>query len=132
MASPLNDPKLEALLARLHAQSDTQIDATDAYYERRERDGALDPADYNDDETHRFLADKLVALDRDKAEFCYLLCRALRATSTSRPRPRPRDSSSASATGPMLPAGVESKVEQYLKKICRAPAARSQWSACSE
>ena len=80
MASPLNDPKLEALLARLHAQSDTQIDATDAYYERREREGTSDPADYNDDETHRFLADKLVALDRDKAEFCYLLCRALRAT----------------------------------------------------
>jgi predicted O-methyltransferase YrrM len=28
----------------------------------------------------RFLADKMVALDRDKAEFCYLLCRSLRAT----------------------------------------------------
>ncbi len=27
----------------------------------------------------------------------------------------PSASSSASATGPMLPAGVESKVEQYLK-----------------
>jgi len=29
---------------------------------------------------HRFLSDKMVALDRDKAEFCYQLCRALRAT----------------------------------------------------
>src|SRR5215813_6560299 len=36
----------------------------------------------------------------------------------------PRSASSASATGPMLPASVESKVEQYLKTYCRAPAAR--------
>lgn len=28
---------------------------------------------------HHFFADKLVALDRDKAEFCYQLCRSLRA-----------------------------------------------------
>ena len=30
MASPLNDPKLEALLDRLHRQSDAQVDETDA------------------------------------------------------------------------------------------------------
>ena len=80
MASPLNDPKLEALLDRLHAQSDAQIDETDAYFARRERDGSIDAANYCDDDTHRFLADKMVALDRDKAEFCYQLCRSLRAT----------------------------------------------------
>jgi predicted O-methyltransferase YrrM len=33
-----------------------------------------------DDEMHRFFADKLVALDRDKAEYCYQLCRSLGAT----------------------------------------------------
>src|SRR5690606_7594040 len=38
-------------------------------------------------------------------------------------------SSSAWATGPMLPRGVESKVEQYLKRYWRAPARRSQASA---
>jgi len=80
MASPLNDPKLEALLDRLHAQSDAQIDETDAYFARRERDGSIDSANYCDDDTHRFLADKMVALDQDKAEFCYQLCRSLRAT----------------------------------------------------
>jgi len=80
MASPLNDPKLEALLDRLHAQSDAQIDETDAYFVRRERDGSLDTENYCDDDMHRFLADKMVALDRDKAEFCYQLCRSLRAT----------------------------------------------------
>ena len=80
MASPLNDPKLEALLDRLHSESDAQVDETDAYYARREQEGTLDETYSFDDEMHRFFSDKLVALDRDKAEFCYQLCRALRAT----------------------------------------------------
>jgi predicted O-methyltransferase YrrM len=80
MASPLNDPKLDALLARLHAQSDAEVKETDAYYERREREGSLDYENFCDDDMHRFLSDKMVALDRDKAEFCYQLCRSLRAT----------------------------------------------------
>jgi len=80
MASPLNDPKLEALLHRLHAQSDTQIDETNAYFERREQEVAIDDENYYDDDMNCFLSDKMVALDRDKAEFCYLLCRSLRAT----------------------------------------------------
>ncbi|MCH7636721.1 MAG: class I SAM-dependent methyltransferase [Proteobacteria bacterium] len=80
MASPLNDPKLEALLDRLHAQSDAQVEETDMYYERREQEGSLNDDNFSDDDMHRFLSDKLVALDRDKAEFCYQLCRSLRAT----------------------------------------------------
>jgi predicted O-methyltransferase YrrM len=80
MTSPLNDPKLEALLNRLHAQSDTQIEETDAYFERREQETTIDQDDFYDQDMHRFLSDKMVALDRDKAEFCYLLCRSLRAT----------------------------------------------------
>ena len=36
MASPLNDPKLEGLLNSLHAQSDAEVDETDAYFARRE------------------------------------------------------------------------------------------------
>ncbi len=80
MASPLNDVKLEALLDRLHTQSDAQVDETDAYYARREQEGSLDYESYCDEDMHRFLSDKMVALDRDKAEFCYQLCRSLRAT----------------------------------------------------
>jgi len=80
VTSPLNDPKLEALLDRLHAQSDAEVDETDAYFAGRERDGTLDYENYCDDDMHRFLSDKMVALDRDKAEFCYQLCRSLRAT----------------------------------------------------
>ncbi len=79
MASPLNDSKLEALLNRLHAQSDTQVDETDAYFARRKQDGSLDFEKPYDDDLHGFLSDKMVALDRDKGEFCYQLCRSLRA-----------------------------------------------------
>lgn len=80
MPSPLNDPKLEALLDSLHAQSDAEVTETDAYFARREREGSLDYENFCDDDMHRFLSDKMVALDRDKGEFCYQLCRALRAT----------------------------------------------------
>jgi predicted O-methyltransferase YrrM len=79
MASPLNDPKLEALLDGLHSQSDAQIDETDAYYARREREGTLAENGSFDDEMHRFFSDKMVALDREKGLFCYQLCRSLRA-----------------------------------------------------
>ena len=80
MACSLNDPKLEALLDRLHAQSDAQVDETNAYFARRAKEDTLDNKDFYDDEMHHFLSNKLVALDRDKAEFCYQLCRSLRAT----------------------------------------------------
>ena len=80
MACPLNDPKLEALLDRLHAQSDAQVDETNAYFARRAKEDTLDNKDFYDDEMRHFLSNKLVALDRDKAEFCYQLCRSLRAT----------------------------------------------------
>jgi predicted O-methyltransferase YrrM len=79
MPSPLNDPELEALLDQLHAQSDAQVDETEAYFARRTQESGSGKAEIYDEDTHRFLADKLVALDRDKAEFCYLLCRSLGA-----------------------------------------------------
>jgi predicted O-methyltransferase YrrM len=78
MASVLNDPKLEALLGRLHAESEGQAEATSRYYRERAATGDLS-WEGMDDRAHRFMSDKLVALDRDKAEFCYLLCRALSA-----------------------------------------------------
>ena len=79
MASPLKDPKLEALLDRLHGASDAQVDEMNAYFARRAKEGTFDQASSFDDEMHRFFADKMVALDRDKAEFCYQLCRSLGA-----------------------------------------------------
>lgn len=73
MPSILNDPTLDAMLPGLHAASLEQDEAVGRYY-REERTGpwtgSMEPRD------HAFMADKAVALDRDKAEFCYLLCRA--------------------------------------------------------
>jgi predicted O-methyltransferase YrrM len=80
MPSPLNDLKLEALLNRLHAQSDAEVSTTEAYFAQRAQEGSLDYENFCDDDMHHFLSDKMVALDRDKAEFCYQLCRSLRAT----------------------------------------------------
>jgi predicted O-methyltransferase YrrM len=77
-ASPLNDPKLEALLDRLHKQSDAQADETAAFMADPEHERTFDTKKLSDD-VHQFLSDKMVALDRDKAEFCYLLCRSLGA-----------------------------------------------------
>ena len=76
--SILNDPKLEALLDALHAQSKGQDGAIDAYFTRRIKEGTLS-WEGMDSETTTFFSDKMVALERDKAEFCYALCRALGA-----------------------------------------------------
>ena len=76
--SILNDPRLEELLDALHAQSEGQIGAMEEYFGRRAREGTLDWKNL-DEETHTFFRDKMVALEKDKAEYCYLLCRALQA-----------------------------------------------------
>ena len=80
MTSILNDPKLESLLDCLHAQSDTEVEEIDNYFAQRRRVGTLDLEKPYDDELNLFLSDKMVALDRDKGEFCYQLCRSIGAS----------------------------------------------------
>ena len=76
--SVLHDPKLESLLASLHARSDEQLAALRSY--DTERANAAQPsAEDEAAQLKAFRSDKLVALDRDKAEFCYQLCRASNA-----------------------------------------------------
>jgi predicted O-methyltransferase YrrM len=71
----LHDSDLERLLTKLHAESDEQTDAIRDHYD--ERDRAVDRSpDAQAAFSKAFLNDKLYALDRDKAEFCYQLCRA--------------------------------------------------------
>jgi predicted O-methyltransferase YrrM len=70
--SVLSDPHLEQLLSALHAQSDAQV----AVMQRFQTAGRPPPTA---DAIKTFRRDKLVALDRDKAEFCYQLCRASNA-----------------------------------------------------
>ncbi|HEY0302360.1 MAG TPA: class I SAM-dependent methyltransferase [Rhizomicrobium sp.] len=74
----LNDPKLEAFLDALHAQSAGEQHAIEDYFHRRIQDGTSS-WDGFDARTNAFFADKMVALEKDKAEFCYALCRALGA-----------------------------------------------------
>jgi len=76
--SVLNDLALEQLLADMHARSDAQIPEMAAFYERHNT-YARPPAGEAAALLRTFRSDKLVALDRDKAEFCYLLCRAANA-----------------------------------------------------
>lgn len=75
----LTSPALEGLLTRLHAQSQAQEAETNAWFGERARKGELS-WDGLDDRSHRYMADKLVALEPDKARFAHLMCRALRAS----------------------------------------------------
>ncbi len=70
--SLLHDASLAPLLADLHARSDAQMESLRVFEQARARQ-AHPPTD---EEIRQFRGDKLVALDRDKAEFCYQLCRA--------------------------------------------------------
>jgi predicted O-methyltransferase YrrM len=71
-------PPIDSLLDRLYAQNAAQDNALAAYFTARAAEGSLDWNRF-DERTNEFLRDKLVALDRSKAEFCYHVCRALRA-----------------------------------------------------
>ena len=48
------------------------------FFQRKAEAGELNFQNF-DEETHRFLADKYIALEADKAEFAYLTARALKA-----------------------------------------------------
>jgi predicted O-methyltransferase YrrM len=69
---------IDTLLDRLYAQNADQDAALGSYFAARAADESMNWREF-DAQTNQFLSDKLVALDRDKAEFCYQVCRALRA-----------------------------------------------------
>jgi hypothetical protein len=69
---------IDGLLDRLYARNHAQDESLGAYFSARAAEGNMDWNNF-DARTNEFLKDKLVALDRSKAEFCYHLCRALRA-----------------------------------------------------
>ena len=76
--SVLQNPELEKRLAVLHAKSDEQLEAMKVYYALRDKERKLSASEQAA-QTKLFLSDKLVALDRDKAEFCYQLLRSINA-----------------------------------------------------
>lgn len=69
---------IDEMLDRLYAQSESQSAELISYFSARAQAGDIDWNAF-DERTNQFLSDKLVALDRNKAEFCYQVCRALRA-----------------------------------------------------
>jgi predicted O-methyltransferase YrrM len=71
-------PALAAMLDRLHDRSEAQHEHLSEYFGRRFAEGSLSGFTLDNDALH-FLSDMMVALDRPKAQFCYRLCRALRA-----------------------------------------------------
>ena len=73
----LDDPALDALLTRLHKRSEEQLDEIFTYFSKQMEEGRLWQVD--DPDRKVFMSDKLVALDREKALFCYQLCRATNA-----------------------------------------------------
>jgi predicted O-methyltransferase YrrM len=78
MSTMLADPKLGALLGDLHVRSQAQEAAAPEYFRGRAAAGRTDFSTM-DAGDHAFFADQLVALEPDKAEFCYGLCRAIGA-----------------------------------------------------
>lgn len=76
----LNDKRLDDLLDELHTRSDAQTSAMHQYFASRFQNGKpTEPIDLGAGDDKRFVSNKLVALDRDKAALCYTLCRALNA-----------------------------------------------------
>jgi predicted O-methyltransferase YrrM len=73
--SVLNDPGMEQLLADLHARSDAQL----ADIERYVRDARRSRSLTKEEDFKVYRSDKLLALDQDKGEFCYQICRAIGA-----------------------------------------------------
>jgi predicted O-methyltransferase YrrM len=77
--SVITDSALKARIDTLQAASAAQEAETMGYFVERAKKGDLS-WDGLDADANRFMADKLVALEPIKAEFCHMLCRALRAT----------------------------------------------------
>jgi predicted O-methyltransferase YrrM len=76
----LNNPELKSLLDELHRHSDAQTEVMRQHFASRFKDGQpTEPIDLGAGEDKRFVADMLVALDRDKALLCYAICRSLNA-----------------------------------------------------
>lgn len=78
MNSLQSDARLRALLARLHEQSDAQNPALAAFVQDHGY-RSVSGTDADVAKGRAFWADKMVALEPIKAQFCYAVCRSLNA-----------------------------------------------------
>ena len=78
MNSLTDDARLIELLDELYRLNDAQNTEIDEYY----ANGAERPTGFEEEDSssRNFWRNKFVAIDRDKAEFVYLLCRSIGAT----------------------------------------------------
>ena len=122
-------PRVESLLDRLYEQHSAQGPLMESYFTERATDPSMDWNRF-DDRTNAFLRDKLVALDRPKAELCYLVCRALRAhrvveagtsygVSTLFLASALRDNSTATESGVNAPVVIATEYEPEKARIAR-------------
>ncbi|HEY1448068.1 MAG TPA: class I SAM-dependent methyltransferase, partial [Caulobacteraceae bacterium] len=71
----LGDAGLERRLEALHGASEAQVAETRAWFDALFKDGGPPEAE-REPRIKAYLADKMVALEKDKAEFCHQLIRA--------------------------------------------------------
>jgi predicted O-methyltransferase YrrM len=78
MKSVLCDPRADAVLARLDEEARHQATEMRRYYEAK-KNSAKRMTDPDSATDMAFVRDKLVALDPEKCDLCYLLCRSIKA-----------------------------------------------------
>src|SRR5215470_391081 len=78
MKTVLCDPKADAVLARLDRQAQAQTPELRRYYDAK-KGHAKRTTDPESPEDMAFVRDKFVALDPEKCDLCYMLCRSLKA-----------------------------------------------------
>jgi predicted O-methyltransferase YrrM len=78
MKTTLCDPRADTVLVRLDEQANQQAAEMRRYYDAK-RQAAKRTTDPGSKADMDFVRDKFVALDPEKCDLCYLLCRSIRA-----------------------------------------------------
>ncbi|HEY2875105.1 MAG TPA: class I SAM-dependent methyltransferase [Reyranella sp.] len=78
MKTVLCDPRADAVLQRLDEEARAQSEEVRRYYDAKKQQ-AKRGTDPDSPEDMAFVRDKFVALDPEKCDLCYMLCRSLKA-----------------------------------------------------
>lgn len=78
MKTVLNDPRADGVLARLDEEARQQSAEMRRYYDNKKKQ-VKRTTDPDSPEDMAFVRDKFVALDPEKCDLCYMLCRSLKA-----------------------------------------------------
>jgi predicted O-methyltransferase YrrM len=78
MKTALCDPKADAVLARLEREANAQSTDMRRYYDAKKQQ-VKRTTDPDSPEDMAFVRDKFVALDPEKCDLCYMLCRSIKA-----------------------------------------------------